>query len=165
MYLKTRNAIVFSGLLWMGIGIFLLTKGIRYLVEGGNAVINGTQQGFSLIGRISQLTKNPEQAALIVICAALLVGFFKGRVVFKRTVNRVVSRIRSQPSPVALKSIYSKGYLFLIGGMMVLGISFKFLPLPLDIKGFIDFSVGSALINGAMLYYRAAFSKGEPQGL
>ncbi len=143
----------------MGIGILLLTKGIRYLVEGGNAVINGTQHGFSLIGKISQFTKSPEQAALILICAALLVGFFKGRVVFKRTVNRVVDRIRSLPSPANLKSIYSKGYIFLIGGMMLLGMSFKFLPLPLDVKGFIDFAIGSALINGAMLYYRAAFTK------
>ena len=157
MYIKTRNAILLSGALWMGIGILLLTKGIRYLVDAGNAVINGTHQGFSLIKKITEYTKNPEQAAIILICVALLIGFFKGRVVFKRTVNRVVQRIRSYPSPVNIKSIYSKGYLFLIGGMMLMGMLFKFLPLPLDVKGFVDFAVGSALINGAMLYFRAAF--------
>ncbi len=142
----------------MGIGILLLIKGRQYLIDGGNTVINGTEQGFSLIGKISQYTKSPELAALILICAALLIGFFKGRVVFKRTVNRVVARIRSQPSPVQLNSIYSKGYLLLIGGMMLLGMSFKYLPLPLDVKGFVDFAVGSALINGAMLYFRAAIA-------
>lgn len=158
MRLKSQSAILLSGVLWMGIGILLLTKGIRYLVDAGNAVINGTQNGFSLIKKLSEYTKNPEQAALILICAALFVGFFKGRVVFKKTVNRVVDRIRSQPSPISIKSIYSKGYLFLIGGMMCMGMVFKFLPLPLDVKGFIDFAIGSALINGSMLYFRAAFN-------
>ncbi|QVL57176.1 MAG: hypothetical protein KFB93_07280 [Simkaniaceae bacterium] len=159
MRLKSQSAILLSGALWMGIGILLLTKGIRYLVDGGNAVINGTQQGFSLIKKLTEYTKNPEQAALILICVALLIGFFKGRVVFKKTVNRVVDRIRSQPSPVSLNKIYSKGYLFLIGGMMCMGMVFKFLPLPLDVKGFIDFTIGAALINGSMLYFRAAFKE------
>jgi hypothetical protein len=162
MRLKSQSAILLSGALWMGIGILLLTKGIRYLIDGGNAVINGTQQGFSLIKKLTEYTKNPEQAALILICVALLIGFFKGRVVFKKTVNRVVDRIRSQPSPVSLNKIYSKGYLFLIGGMMCMGMVFKFLPLPLDMKGFIDFTIGAALINGSMLYFRAAFTK-EPK--
>lgn len=157
MKVSHRNAILFSGLLWFGVGILLLTKGIGYLVEGGNAVLNGTQHGFSLIEQISRFSKDREQAALILICFALIVGLFKGRVVFKKTVNRIVARIRSYPSPVALKKIYPKGYLFLIGGMMGMGMLFKFLPLPLDVKGFIDFAVGAALINGAMLYLRAAF--------
>lgn len=158
MRLNTRTAILFSGILWMGIGALLMTKGIRYLIEGGNAVINGTHEGFSLIKKLTEYTKNPEQAALILVCGALLVGFFKGRVVLKRSVNRVVDRIRSQPSPISIKKLYSKGYIFMIGGMMCLGMVFKFLPLPLDVKGFIDFAIGSALINGSMLYYRAAFT-------
>ncbi|MCB1072194.1 MAG: hypothetical protein H7A41_06425 [Chlamydiales bacterium] len=158
MRLNTRNAILLSGALWMGIGILLLTKGIRYLVDGGNAVINGTQEGFSLIKKLTEYTKNPEQAALILICGGLLIGFFKGRVILKKSVNRVVDRIQSQPSPLPIKRLFSKGYLFLIGGMMCMGMIFKFLPLPLDIKGLIDFTIGTALINGAMLYFRAAFA-------
>lgn len=143
----------------MGIGILLLTKGIGYLVEGGNAVLNGTHQGFSLIKKLAEYTKDPQQAALLLICAALFIGFLKGRFVFKRTVNRVVDRIRKQPDPVSLKKIYSKGYFFLLGGMMCMGMVFKILPFPLDVKGFIDFAIGAALINGSMLYFRAAFTK------
>ena len=142
----------------MGIGVLLLTKGILYLEDARIAVINGTQEGFSLIKKLTEYTKNPEQAALILICGSLFVGFFKGRVVLKRSVNRVVDRIWSQPAPLSLKNIYSKGYLFLIGGMMCMGMAFKYLPLPLDVKGFIDFAVGAALINGSMLYFRAAFT-------
>lgn len=120
-------------------------------------MINGTHQGFSLIKKLTEYTKNPEQSALILICAALCIGFFKGRVVFKRTVNRVVSRIHSEEEPIALGKIYSLGYVILIVGMMGLGMIFKYLPLPLDLKGFLDFAIGFALINGAMLYFRSAF--------
>jgi len=156
--LSKKNAILLSGAVWMGIGVLLLTKGILYLEDARIAVSNWTQEGFSLIKKLTEYTKNPEQAALILICGALFVGFFKGRVVLKRSVNRVVDRIRSQPAPLSLKNIYSKGYLFLIGGMMCMGMAFKYLPLPLDVKGFIDFAVGAALINGSMLYFRAAFT-------
>lgn len=158
MKLTARKAILFSGILWMAIGILLLFKGISYLSLAGNAVINGTQQGFSLIKKLTEYTKNPEQSALIIICIALLIGFFKGRVVFKRTVNRVVTRIQSQQEPISFRKIYSMGYVILIVGMMGLGMVFKYLPIPLDVKGLLDFAIGFALINGAMLYFRAAFA-------
>ncbi|MBF5059950.1 hypothetical protein [Candidatus Neptunochlamydia vexilliferae] len=161
MKLSHRNAILFSGLLWFGVGILLLTKGIGYLVEGGNAVLAGTHQGFSLIQQMGRFSNDPKQGALILICLALLVGFFKGRVVLKKTVNRIVNRIRSYPSPISLKEMYPKSYFFLIGGMMGMGMVFKFLSLPLDVKGFVDFTIGAALINGAMLYLRAAFAPAQ----
>jgi hypothetical protein len=40
--------------------------------------------------------------------------------------------------------------------MMALGLVFRFLPIPIDLRGLIDVAIGSALINGAMLYFRAA---------
>lgn len=156
MKLTARKAILLSGLLWMAIGILLLSKGISYLHIAGNVVINGTHEGFSMIKKLTEYTKNPEQSALILICVALCIGFFKGRIVFKKTVNRVVTRIRSQQEPIALSKVYSLGYVILIVGMMGLGMVFKYLPLPLDFKGFLDFAIGFALINGAMLYFRAA---------
>lgn len=158
MKLTARKAILFSGILWMVIGILLLFKGISYLSLAGNAVISGTHQGFSLIKKITEYTKSPEQSALIIICIALFIGFFKGRVVFKRTVNRVTARIRSQKEPISFRKIYSIGYVILIIGMMGLGMVFKYLPLPLDVKGLLDFAIGFALINGALLYFRAAFA-------
>lgn len=149
-----RKAIFFSGFLWIAIGILLLYKGIQYLVHAGNLHLNSGGGG-PLLSFVDRFSKNSEQSAMILICAALLLGIFKGRVMMKRAVNRVVGRIASLPTPIPLSALYSKGYLMLIGGMTVMGMSFKFLPLPFDVKGFIDFTVGAALINGAMLYFRA----------
>lgn len=157
MKLRHSHAILFSGFLWMGVGVLLLTKGIQYLVIAGNEVLNGTHQGFSLIKFFGKMGSHPDTGAIILISLALLLGFFKGRVILKKSVKRVVGRIRSFPSPIPVKNMYTKGYLMLIGGMMLLGMVFKVLPIPLEIKGFIDFTIGTALINGAMLYYRAAY--------
>lgn len=158
MKLRHSHAILLSALVWMGIGTLLLIKGLQYLTLMGNKVLSGTHQGFSLIQQAGRLTSHSEQGAMIVVVAALLLGFFKGRIILKKTVHRTVSRIKSHPSPVPITSIYSKGYLFLIGGMMCLGFIFKILPLPLDVKGFIDLTIGVALTNGGMLYIRALFA-------
>lgn len=157
MKIRHVHAILFSGLIWMGVGIFLLTKGIQYLVISGNQVLNNAHQGFSLIHLISRFSKDREQATLILIAIALVLGFFKGRVVMKKVVNRVIERIRSHPSPIPIRKMYSKGYFILLGSMILFGTLLKVLPLPLDVKGFIDFTIGAALINGAMLYVRAVY--------
>ena len=119
------------------------------------------QEGFSLIGFINSFVGKPEEAALILICFALFLGIIKGRFALKRTVNRVVTRIRTLPSPFPIKSLYTRGYLILLGSMVLFGMVFKFLPLPLDVKGFIDFTIGAALINGGMLYFREAFASSK----
>ncbi len=78
--------------------------------------------------------------------------------VLSKTVRRVVTRISSLPLPIRLKDAYSPAYWILIASMMALGMLFRFLPIPLDIRGIIDVAIGSALINGAMLYFRASRS-------
>jgi len=163
MKLRHSHAIILSGVVWMAVGILLLTRGIQYLVIAGNQVIGGTHQGFSLIQFFSRFSKDTEQAALIVIVLALVLGFIKGRFVLKKTVNRVVNRIHSYPSPIPLTKIYSKGYFILLFSMAFIGMAFKILPIPTDIKGFIDFAIGAALINGSMLYYRSALTPSKWQ--
>lgn len=96
------------------------------------------------------------QAALLFVAIGLLIGFVKGRFVLAKTVQRVVSRIVSLPTPVRLKDVYTPKYYFLIGGMVSLGMVLKWTPIPPDIKGFVDIAIGSALINGAVLYFRHA---------
>ena len=157
MKLSPRFAIFFSGSLWLSIGLLLIYKGIKHLflaksihlTEGG---------GEPLISWINGFAKNPQKSVWLLMCIGLILGFFKGRVMMKRAVIRVVGRICSFTSNIPINALYSKGYLMLIGGMMLMGISFKFLPLSIDIKGFIDFTIGFALINGAMLYFRAGFN-------
>jgi hypothetical protein len=50
----------------------------------------------------------------------------------------------------------------LIGAMVGLGVTLRFLPIPVDLRGFIDTAVGSALVNGAMLYFHIARSAPAP---
>jgi len=157
MKLSHRSTILFSGFLYLAIGTLLLTKGINYLVEAGHAHMNGALRGFSLLKYLDTYTHNGEKSQFILVTSALILGVFKGRVALRKAANRVVGRIRSLPSPIPFSAIYSKGYLFLVGGMALLGISFKYLPFPLDVKGFVDLTVGVALINGAMLYFRESF--------
>lgn len=121
-----RTWIAISGFLWFFIGTFLLYKGLHLVVDSASLGIG------------------------------LVIGFIKGRFVLAKTVRRVVGRIAALPLPIRLKDAYSKSYWILIGSMVVLGMSFRFLPISVGARGIIDVAIGSALINGALLYFRAA---------
>ena len=96
-----------------------------------------------------------QRAVNVWIVAGLLIGFFKARFVLAKTVRRVVSRLLALPSPIPFKKAYSPSYWILIGSMIALGMSFRFLPIPIDLRGMVDIAIGSALINGATLFFRA----------
>lgn len=156
--MKHRAWIAFSGFLWFFIGAFLLYKGLYLITEAA------FQTG-SLCFKMGRLAGSPQQAAMGFIALGLFVGFFKGRFVLSKTVRRVVLRIAALPLPIRFKNAYSPSYWILIGSMMALGMFFRFLPIPIDIRGTIDIAIGSALINGALLYFRAAASTYEKQVL
>ncbi|MCB1085057.1 MAG: hypothetical protein KDK60_03035 [Chlamydiia bacterium] len=165
MKIKHRSAILLSGALWLAIGVMLLVKGMHYLIDAGNAALKGgpvsPYSPLSLIGRFS---KNPQQSALILLSISLILGLFKGRVMMKKAVVRIVKRVQTFENPFPIKKLYPPAYLLLIGGMMAMGMAFKYLPFPMDVKGFIDAAVGSALINGAMLYFRFAWAATPKRG-
>jgi hypothetical protein len=46
----------------------------------------------------------------------------------------------------------------LMGIMILLGLSMKWLGLPIEIRGTIDVAIGSALMNGGIAYFRTAFA-------
>lgn len=147
--MKQRGWILSSGATWFIIGIFLMYKGLRFVAEA-------QMDPESLSFRWNHSIGSANQASNWIIFFALIVGFAKGRFVFVKTVNRVVSRIRSLSLPIRFSQVYTKSYWILIGSMMMLGMLFRFLPIPIDIRGFVDVAIGSALMNGAMLYFRAA---------
>ena len=124
--MKHRGWIICSGLIWVLIGTWLLYKGLR-------------------------LTSTPW-----IIACGLLIGFLKGRFVFPKTVQRVVGRIEALSLPIRFSQVYTPAYWMLIAGMMSLGMLFRFLPVPVDVRGLVDIAIGSALVNGATLYFRAA---------
>ena len=147
--------IVISGIVWFVVGIGLLTLGMHFIIAKAQLDLYETR---SLIFHFSSLTGGREEAAFALIDLGLLMGFLKGRFVLSKTVKRVVARIVSLPEPLSVSQIYSKGYLALIGGMVLLGISMKWTGIPVDIRGVVDVAIGSALMNGASAYFRAAFA-------
>ena len=151
--MKQRGWILCSGATWFGIGIFLMYKGLRLIADA-----QMDPDSFSF--RWNHSLGSSSQAGNWIIFLALIVGFAKGRFVFVKTVQKVVSRIRSLPLPIRFSQVYTRSYWILIGSMMMLGMVFRFLPIPIDIRGFIDLAIGSALMNGAMLYFRSARTEG-----
>ena len=126
-----RAWISISGLIWAMAGFMLLSKGLRIL------------------------TALPDQTASTWwIGGGLLVGFFKGRFVLSKTVHRISTRIASLPTPIHFLEVYPKSYWILLSTMMGMGLLMRMVPA--NIHGFIDLAVGSALINGAVLYFRCA---------
>ena len=109
-----------------------------------------------LLASLAKLAGSNQQAALLLIVLSLAVGFIKGRLVLSKSAQRVVRRILSLPNPIHLSQAYSKGYLMLVGGMVLMGMSLKWLNLPLDVRGAIDVAIGSALMNGALAFIRCA---------
>lgn len=152
MKLNHFKLILFSGAIWFCIGMYLLTIGMRFIVH----VSQFGTEGFSLISRFTPIAGSREQAALLLIVLGLLIGFMKGRFVLSKTVQRVVQRIISLPLPIKFSQVYGPGYLALIAGMILLGMSLKWLHFPIEFRGIIDVAIGSALLNGATAYFRTA---------
>lgn len=151
MRIGTTTGICISGLLWLGIGCFLTFKGIAFL---GLAIVSSKQE--PLLDFLLQYNSTREKAGLVLIFGALVIGLFKGRVVLAKTVARQVKRLMNIPYPLSIKDLFPFSYLALILGMMSLGMALKFLPIAQDVRGTIDLAVGSALINGAFLYFKQA---------
>ncbi len=153
MHLSKTTWIAISGIIWFIIGVGLLTLGLNFIVYKAQIDVHETS---SLIAKIAPLAGGRERAALALILIGLVLGFIKGRFVLVKTVQRVVGRILQLTPPIKISQVYNKGYLILIAGMILLGLGMKWLPL--DIRGTIDVAIGSALMNGAVAYFRLAFA-------
>lgn len=145
--------IAISGLIWLGIGCFLLPLGLNLVID------SILKENLLVLQRpvldfFSPYTEGLESAALAWIAFCLFLGFFKARYVFSKTVQKSIERIQTLPNPASITQIYPKKYYILLGSMILIGILVKYLPI--DIRGGIDIIIGSALINGAMQYFRNA---------
>jgi hypothetical protein len=152
MKLNHKAVLVLSAMTWLAIGILLLTKGFALLLK---PLESG--QSYLLLDWVRSFAGSREQAGLLIICLGLMIGFIKGRMVLSKTAGRIMKRLEALPNPCALSSIYPLSYVILIAGMMCLGISLKWMPIPADLKGLVDVAVGSALTNGSAFYFRYLF--------
>lgn len=154
MFKVSHATMIFlSGFVWLVVGCFLLSLGLNFVVAA--LLKENVAQPHPILNFLASYAGGLDAAALIWIAFALFVGFLKGRHVFAKSVNRSVNRILTLPNPESLSKIYTPSYYLLLGSMVLLGILVRFTPL--DVRGGIDVAVGSALINGAMLYFRQAW--------
>lgn len=154
MKLSHTKLIVLSGLVWFGIGLYLLQLGLNLLLASAQNPELVSQ--YPLLRTLSPYAGSVEVAIIALVVFAMLVGYFKGRYVLGKSAQRGVDRIRSFSNPAPLHQIYSGKYYILLGGMVALGISIKYMGLSDDIRGLVDTAIGAALINGSMIYFRLA---------
>lgn len=145
--------IVISGLIWLAIGCFLLPLGINFITEV--ILKNYSSVDRPLLSALAPYLGGVESAALVWVALCLFIGYFKARYIFSKTVEKSVSRILSLPNPSPITQIYPLKYYLLLSSMVLLGVLVKWMSL--DVRGGIDIVIGSALISGAMLYFRQAF--------
>lgn len=150
MKFKHNSLILFSGFLWLLIGVSLLNLGLKLLTQA-----HIYSSFFSFFG-------SKEEGATLLIASALLIGILKGKYVLKKSAMKLLTRIYALPNPASFAEAYSKSYLLLIAFMMSLGMLIKYFEVPNDIRGFIDVAVGAALIQGSTHYFRAILTKKLP---
>ena len=153
---RASALIAFSGFIWFAAGLYLLQLGLHFLLESAKLANEGMYAGplLSLLAPIGSF----EQAILLLVVIGLSIGFLKGKFVLSKTVRKTVERILSFKPPVPFMKMYSAKYCILLGSMMLLGMSFKFFGFSLDVRGLVDVAIGSALINGSVLYFRQALA-------
>jgi len=149
------TVLLLSGFTWFFIGIMLLTKGLGLAVTSSQL----DQASTVFLPMIAKLAGDWQQGALLLIISAVFVGFLKGRMVLTKSAKRVITRVASFKGRIPLTQIYAAKYYILIAGMMLLGFSFRFFNCPVDIRAFVDIAVGSALMNGSMIYFRSVWVK------
>lgn len=141
-----------SGLVWLAVGFFLFTLGVSLLT----AHLTAAGGSYPLIDLVAPYFGGREQATIALIAAALYIGFLKGKHVLGKSARRGIARLQTLPNPASIARIYGASYYMLLGSMILLGVAIKYTGIPSDLRGFIDLTVGTALIQGAVVYMRLA---------
>lgn len=154
--LKVSHAtlITISGAIWLGVGLMLLRIGVNLLLPP--ATQEAEQFHLPLVQSLAPYLGGLRGALVGLLFLALVVGYLKGRFVLGKSARKGVERILAFPNPVSILQIYSPKYFILLAGMVLLGISIKYMGLPNDIRGAIDVTIGIALLTGALIYFRYA---------
>ncbi len=92
-----------AGSVWGVVGLFLTVRGVHM---------------YQLAMTEQQAT---QQAVIISIIAALIIGGAKGKFVLSKTARRNKTRIDQLAEPVKAHQVYAKAFYFFILGMMLLG--------------------------------------------
>ena len=130
MKFKHNTLILFAGIVWLAIGMILLSVGIHFILETIRHPDLSLMAGkFSLATYSGKYIADKTHVVIVIITLALLLGHFKGKMALAKSVNRQIKRIETLPNPASLRYLYSKGYYLLVGLMICLGISMGFFRL------------------------------------
>ena len=135
----------------MAVGIFLLSLGITLL--NNFITLNGGY--YPLASLLTDYTSR-ETSAVLLIALGLFIGYFKATKVLHKVAKRTVDQVNTLPADASITAVFGPRYWLLIALMMFLGMAIRFFGVPEDVRGLIDVAVGSALLNGSMVYFRSA---------
>ncbi len=166
MKLKKISWLVISGGSWIVVGLILLIKGVYFI--GSSAVSQPVSEegGATITPLLESLTAiagSREKAAIFLISSAIFLGFIKGRTLLAKTAKRIIHRIQTkvEGEKIPIYQVYDRKYYLILALMMGIGAVFRLSAIALDVRGVIDITIGSALINGALFYFRQAFTSGS----
>ncbi len=147
-----------AGTSWLLIGLFLLTRGLILLypyAQTNIALVPFQQKASMLFYGIYYLLRSNTEVVIFYVCAGLLMGFLKARTIFKKIVDRNVTRIESlKKENYSVLDTFAKKDYIIMACMMLLGASMRLLEIPHDLRGCILIAVGSALIQGSIFYFQ-----------
>jgi hypothetical protein len=156
-HFQHRTLIFISGCIWLLTGCFLLPVGLKLIYDSVQKInLMTASESLPVLNFLNNWFERLELAAILLVALCVLLGFFKGRFVLSKSVNRLVRRIRSFPNPTHLLNLYSPSYYLLLASMILIGFSIKYFQLSRDIRGVVDVVIGSALICSSLFYFRAA---------
>ncbi|NGX38201.1 MAG: hypothetical protein K1000chlam2_01373 [Chlamydiae bacterium] len=154
MTFKKHSLIALAGFIWFSVGLMLLIKGLKLVILA--AYFSEEKTGPILNFLMYATTGAILPSVLIIILLGLILGFVKGKWVLGKAAKRTVTRLYPLRGSIRLTKLYRLRDYLLIVGMIGLGRIISWVNLPGDIHAFIDITIGSALINGAMIYFRYA---------
>jgi hypothetical protein len=149
MYCKQRTLLFIAGSIWFGMGLYLMIIGMGFL-----EVSIAPDTHAPLLSALEDTVGSRDVTVVLLVALALVVGQIKGRTILTKAALRQADRILSLPEPTHIKNLYTGRCYLLIAIMMGLGMGMKYFGVPLDIRGAIDVTVGVALIQGAVAFYK-----------
>lgn len=133
---QVRTRILVAALLWSGIGLMLLARGVLALSGSGREWW---------------------------LAAALLLGVLKSRLVLDRVVSRNMARLRRLDGARCLGGVYSVQTWLLVAAMIGLGRGLRMSPVPLWVIGLIYATVGWGLFWSSRVGWNAWLRYGDEE--
>lgn len=151
--LTHRTLSILAGSIWLLAGANLLFLGTRFLLQSAQPAVIATSN-LPILNAIMGWVPQVEFAIPILAFIAAGIGVLKGSTILRKAARREVKRITLLPHPVSITQLYSRRGVILLAVMVCLGISLRFMNVPLDVRGVIDVAVGVGLILGSLSYLR-----------